>query len=226
MRDERAYFYDTIADSFDAIDNPYDTGRRVEIVFDELLGDVDLRGRTLLDVGCGFGAFSGQAVARGARVTSLDIGLQLLGRTRQQCGSRPVNADACRLPFADASFDVVISSECIEHTLDPAAALREISRVARPGGLIVVTTPNHLWHFAVTIAEALRLRPYHGYENWLRWDEVRDTLGRSGASIDQLRGFHLVPPIWRFLWPWLRRLDRFGGTVGPLMLNIAVKARK
>lgn len=226
MKDERAYFYDTIADSFDAIDNPYDTGRRLEIVFDELLNGVDLRGRTLLDVGCGFGAFSARAVARGARVTSLDIGLQLLGRTRQLCGSRAVNADACKIPFANASFDVVISSECIEHTLDPVAALREIARVARPGGLVVVTTPNHLWHFAVTIAEALRLRPYHGYENWLRWGEVRDTLARSGTSVDQLRGFHLVPPLWRPLWPLLRRLDRFGRTLGPLMLNIAVKAHK
>jgi 2-polyprenyl-3-methyl-5-hydroxy-6-metoxy-1,4-benzoquinol methylase len=226
MSDPKAYFYDTIADQFDAISNQYDTRRRLEIVFDELLGGTDLSGRAVLDVGCGTGWFSQRAAARGARVTSLDIGIRLLEQARRKCQTRPVAADACHLPLATASFDVVISSECIEHTIDPLLALREIYRVARPGGLMAVTLPNQRWHFAVALANALNVRPFHGYENWLHWNDLRDELRRAGARIEQMRGFHLVPPLAPVMTPLLRRLDAYGRSLGPLMLNLAVLARK
>jgi 2-polyprenyl-6-hydroxyphenyl methylase/3-demethylubiquinone-9 3-methyltransferase len=226
MKDEKGRFYDTIADEFDALINQYDTRRRLEIVFDEMLATTDLAGCSVLDVGCGTGWFSQWAASRGAMVTSLDIGLRLLDKTRQKCPTRPVAGDACHLPLASNTFDVVISSECIEHTVNPKLALREIHRVARPGGLLVVTVPNQRWHFAVTIARAFKLRPFEGYENWLHWRELRDELRNAGSRIEQLRGFHLVPPIIPATMPVLRRVDSLGGVLGPLMLNLAVRARK
>jgi ubiquinone/menaquinone biosynthesis C-methylase UbiE len=226
MPDAKALFYDSIADRFDEISNRYDTTRRLEIVFDELLADVPLAARTVLDVGCGSGWFSQQAAARGARLTSLDIGVRLLQHTRRRCDTRPVAADACALPFPGDAFDVVISSECIEHTVDPRQALRELHRVTRPGGLIVMTVPNQRWHFAVAFANRFKLRPFEGYENWLSWRDVRGVLGGAGARIERMRGFHLVPPILPITQPLLRRLDALGGHLGPLMLNIAVRARK
>jgi 2-polyprenyl-3-methyl-5-hydroxy-6-metoxy-1,4-benzoquinol methylase len=226
VRDEKLFFYDGISDRFDAISNMYDTRRRLEIVFDELLADEDLSGRSVLDVGCGTGWFSQRAAARGARVTSLDIGVRLLAEARRKCSMHPVAADACLLPFADATFDVVVSSECIEHTLDPERALREILRVARPNGPVVVTVPNQLWHFSATIAAVFKLRPYEGYEHWMRWRDVRRVVRDAGARIETMRGFHLVPPLFRPLQPALRRLDALGGSLGPLMLNIALRARR
>jgi len=65
-RDPKLYFYDTIADRFDELVNAYDLRRRLEIVFDELLGPGDLTGRTVLDVCCGSGWFSREAARRGA----------------------------------------------------------------------------------------------------------------------------------------------------------------
>jgi 2-polyprenyl-6-hydroxyphenyl methylase/3-demethylubiquinone-9 3-methyltransferase len=226
MADPRARFYDTIADEFDTLSNQYDTRRRLEIVFDELLGETNLAGQSVLDVGCGTGWFSQWAAERGARVTSLDIGIRLLDQARRKCPTRAVAADACHLPLASNTFDTVISSECIEHTIAPRLALREIHRVTRPGGLMVVTVPNQRWHFAITIANALKLRPFHGYENWLRWSELRDELTRAGARIEQLRGFHLVPPIIPAMRPLLRALDSYGTSLGPIMLNLAVLGRK
>jgi SAM-dependent methyltransferase len=227
MRDSKLFFYEAIADRFDAIANPYDTNRRVEIVFDELLAGEDLRGRSLLDVGCGTGWFSARAAERGARVTSLDLGTGLLARTRARCPTTPVAGDACRLPFAEHAFDVVVSSECIEHTLDPMAAVAEIHRVTRPGGLFLITVPNQRWHFAATFANAFGLRPYEGYEHWVRWRDLRNAILAFGSGIVEMRGFHLVPPVVPFLQPVLRRLDRFGGgVVGPVMVNIAVLARR
>jgi SAM-dependent methyltransferase len=225
-RDPKLYFYDTIADRFDELVNAYDLRRRLEIVFDELLGAGDLRGQSVLDVGCGTGWFSREAARRGARVTSLDIALQLLHETRRKVETGRVNGDACALPFASGSFDLVISSECIEHTLDPRQALREIHRVTRPGGRLLVTVPNQVWHFSATIAHVFKLRPYEGYEHWLGWWEIRRILGGLHARIDQMRGFHLVPPLFRPTWPVLRRIDRLGPTIGPAMLNIAVLATK
>ena len=226
MSDPKARFYDTIADEFDTLSNQYDTRRRLEIVFDELLASTVLAGQSVLDVGCGSGWFSQWAASRGARVTSLDIGVRLLDQTRRKCATRAVAADACHLPLASDSFDAVISSECIEHTTDPRLALREIHRVTRPGGVLVVTVPNQRWHFAITIANALNLRPFHGYENWLHWSELRDELRRAGARIEQLRGFHLVPPIVPAMRPLLRALDAYGRSLGPIMLNLAVLGRK
>jgi 2-polyprenyl-6-hydroxyphenyl methylase/3-demethylubiquinone-9 3-methyltransferase len=226
MLDPRAYFYDTIADRFDDLSNPYDTQRRLEIVFDELLGAADLTGRSVLDVGCGSGRFSARAAARGARVTALDIGVRLLQRTRQRCPARPVAADACLLPFRSGSFDVVIASECIEHTTDPLHAVEEIHRVTRPGGRFLITVPNQLWHFAATFAATFKLRPFEGYENWVRWRQLREAIETLGAEIEAMRGFHLVPPVVRASWPLLRRADALGTALGPVMLNIALLARR
>jgi 2-polyprenyl-3-methyl-5-hydroxy-6-metoxy-1,4-benzoquinol methylase len=226
MHDRRLYFYDGIAAVFDAVMNPYDLQRRLEVVFDEFLAEHDLADRRVLDVGCGTGWFSQRATQRNANVTSVDIGLSLLAETRIKAGSDLVAADACALPFPDGTFDVVLSSECIEHTLDPQLAAAEICRVTRPGGLVVITVPNRIWRFSATIAAVLKLRPYDGYEHWVGWRELRRVLTRSGVQVRRMRGFHLVPPVWRRTWSLLRRLDDYGGTLGPVMLNIAVMGRK
>ena len=52
-----------------------------------------------------------------------------------------VLADAATLPFADAAFDCVIATEVLEHCADPAAVVREVARVLRPGGVALLTTP-------------------------------------------------------------------------------------
>lgn len=225
-RDPKLYFYDTIAERFDELTNKYERQRRIEIVFDELLAREPLDGRPVLDVGAGSGSFSQGAANRGARVTSLDISTRLLQQIRKKCSSRLVGADACALPFSSNAFDVVISSECIEHTLDPRAALREIHRVTRPGGLMVVTVPNQAWKFSAVIATVLKLRPFVGYEHWVGWFEMRRVLRELGATVIEMRGFNLIPPLFPITWPLLRQCDRLGKVLGPVMLNIAVLARK
>lgn len=219
-------FYDTIADRFDTVMNRYDLTRRVEIVFDELLGGASLEGLRLLDAGCGTGWFSARAAARHARVISLDIGVRLLEKTREKCPAALVAGDACHLPFADSTLDIVISSECIEHTQEPLQAVRELCRVLKPGGTLIITVPNRFWRWSATFAAVFKLRPYEGLENWLWWWELRRGLRTEKMRIVAMSGFHLFPPLVRASWPVLRYVDRFGGLIGPVMLNLAVKAEK
>ena len=223
---EKLLFYDTIADRFDVVVNRYDLDRRLGVVFDDFLQPGEIRGRSFLDVGCGTGWFSQRAASLGADVVSLDIGVQLLKKVREKCQAPLVAADACALCFADNSFDIVLASESIEHTVDPKKALAELYRVVRPGGALVVTVPNQLWHFSATFADIFKLRPYEGLENWLGWFELRSELRRHGATVTKMYGFHAFPPVIRVTWPIVRWLDPLGSVAGPLMLNIAVKATK
>jgi ubiquinone/menaquinone biosynthesis C-methylase UbiE len=55
-----------------------------------------------------------------------------------------VRADAQNMPFDENSFDIVVSCETIEHVPDPRAAVREMYRVCKPGGMLYLTTPNYL----------------------------------------------------------------------------------
>ena len=98
--------------------------------------------RRALDVGARAGHQTRWLAAQGYSVTSIDVE-QLF----PEC--RVVNADE-RLPFGDAEFDLVWCSEVIEHLRDPAFSLNELRRVTRPGGVLVLTTPNsYAWLFRV-----------------------------------------------------------------------------
>ena len=215
-------FYDGIASEFDRLMNRYDLQRRLEVVFDELLAGVDLHDRRVLDAGCGTGFFSERARARGARVISLDIGPNLLKVTRARAGTSVVAADVTQLGLGDASFDVVISSECIEHTVSPRAAVAELSRVLRPGGRLVLTCPNRLWHWSCVLANGLGVRPYRGLENWPGWFQLRRWVSEAGVAVQRQVGVHLFPFVFERTHSTLRVLDGAGSLLGPLYVNQAL----
>jgi SAM-dependent methyltransferase len=219
---DRGRFYDTIAGDFDEIMNGYDLGRRLEVVYDDLLGDVDLSGRRVLDAGCGTGFFSARARAAGAEVVSLDIGVNLLRMARKKGLTRLAAADLLAAPFPDAAFDVVVSSECIEHTPFPPAAVAELARVLKPGGLLALTCPNRFWHWSCVVAGVLGVRPYQGFENWPGWWSLERWLRAGGVSVRRHLGLHLFPFVLTPTHPLLRRLDRAGNLAGPLFVNQCV----
>lgn len=103
------------------------------------------RGR-VLDVGCGAGPGVRYLVTTGAQAVGVDLVFYPLAAARHLAPATPlVQADVARgLPFASASFDVLLLSELIEHLPVGDALLAECWRVVRPGGHLVATTPN-LW---------------------------------------------------------------------------------
>jgi 2-polyprenyl-3-methyl-5-hydroxy-6-metoxy-1,4-benzoquinol methylase len=224
--EERSLFYERFAGEFDAKMNRYEVGKRLRLVFDHVLGDEDLSRRRVLDAGCGTGFFSQMADARGAAVTSLDVGEQLLAEVARKCDTERVVGDLLALPFEDASFDVVICTEVIEHTITPQRAVAELARVLRPGGLLVLTTPNRAWHFSVRLANALRLRPYEGLENWVRWRDLRRWLSEDRLELVEYRGFNALPFVLPITYGLITWLDRFGARFGWAMINILAVARR
>lgn len=112
-------------------------------------------GARVLDVGAGFGRHAFEVARRGGRVVALDYAAEEVVQTRATIGGMvdageiPIDrfvgvlrGDATRLPFADGSFDVVITSEVLEHIQDDVAALTEMVRVLRPGGRFAATVPS------------------------------------------------------------------------------------
>jgi SAM-dependent methyltransferase len=101
----------------------------------------------VLDLGCGAALVADLLEDQPHRYVGLDFGGHHIAfaHDKQRAGklvARFVRGDAEHLPFADASFDVVVWSEVIEHLMRPELAVWEVSRVLRPGGLLVMTTNN------------------------------------------------------------------------------------
>src|SRR5262249_7546203 len=117
-------------------------GTTLQIVGEMLCEAVDLRSnQRVLDVAAGNGNSTLAAARRFADVTSTDYVETLLDRGRERAAAErlPVTfreADAEKLPFTDASFDVVLSSFGVMFTPDQAKAASELLRVCRPGGRI------------------------------------------------------------------------------------------
>lgn len=102
---------------------------------------VDARaGDRVLDLAAGTGTSSEPFVTAGVHVVPCDISLGMLTEGKRRRPDLPFTAgDATRLPFADASFDAVTMSFGLRNVVDTEGALREMLRVTRPGGRLVVT---------------------------------------------------------------------------------------
>jgi hypothetical protein len=103
-------------------------------------------GRKVLDVACGEGYGSALIARRAAHVTGVDIAPAAIAHARARYATLPNlefrAADCAALPFEDATFDVVVSFETLEHIAAQDAFLDEMRRVLRPGGFIVLSCPN------------------------------------------------------------------------------------
>lgn len=115
-------------------------------------------GTTLLDLGCGTGKSARLLADRGWTVTGSDLSEKFLDRTLET-GTLKLNAaDAMALPFADAEFDAVTSYCFIEHVPDVGKVLDEMVRVTKPGGRILILSPNLLSPFLVVKSAIARIR--------------------------------------------------------------------
>jgi SAM-dependent methyltransferase len=112
-------------------------------------------GEAFLDAGAGFGRHAYEAARRGARVTALDwaadevetmramfLAMIEQGEIAPESFGGVMRGDATRLPFPDATFDRIVTSEVLEHIQDDVSAIAEFERVLKPGGTLAVTVPT------------------------------------------------------------------------------------
>jgi SAM-dependent methyltransferase len=109
-------------------------------------------GDRLLDVGTGTGTVAALAGSRHARVVAVDAEPSMVEIARRRVPAAEVGHAALpQLPFTDGSFDAAVANFVVNHVGDPAAAIRELRRVVRPGGRIAVT----IWPYPAPPAQQL-----------------------------------------------------------------------
>ena len=147
-----------------------------------------VRGAVVVEAGCGEG-YGGQLLAEAgaALVAGLDLDQPSLRHAaRTYPGVRPVRANLVSLPLADGCAGLVVASQVVEHLWDQDQFVRECARVLRPGGRLVVTTPNRR-----TFPPG---NPFHSRE--LDAAELARLVG-GHLDVDQVRGLRHGPRLAR-----------------------------
>ncbi len=172
-----------------------------------------LRGKAVLDVGCGGGILAEAMAQRAARVTGIDLAARPLGVARlhaleagvQNLSYREVATEALAAEQPGA-FDVVTCMEMLEHVPDPAAVVRACATLVKPGGWVFFSTLNRnpkSFLFAIVGAEyVLGLLPKgtHEYARFIRPSELARWSRDAGLALQGSRGMQYNPLTRRY---WL-----------------------
>lgn len=166
---------------------------------------VGVRGKTMLDVGCGGGILTESLAARGAQVMGIDLGEAPLAVANLHLKESGLHVDYRRISAEDlarerpASFDVVTCLEMLEHVPDPASSIRACATLVKPGGHVFFSTINRnpkSWLFAIVGAEyVLNLLPRgtHEYLKFIKPSELERWSRAAGLKLQELTGMHYNP---------------------------------
>ena len=173
---------------------------------------VGLKGKRVLDVGCGGGILSESMSGRGANVTGIDLGekaLKVAQLHQMESGAkvdyRLVAVETLAVEQQE-SFDVVTCMEMLEHVPDPAAVIEACARLVKPGGTVFFSTINRnpkSYLFAVIGAEyILNMLPRgtHEYEKFIKPSELGQWSRSAGLTTTDIKGMSYNPLTKRY---WL-----------------------
>ncbi len=155
------------------------------------------RGAALLDAGCGTGALAEAIVARdpSARITGIDISEPFLAAARARVpGAEFRHGDIAALPDADGTFDAALSLLVLQFVPDRAAAVAELARVTRPGGIVAAAMWDFVGGFTFVRAFADSIAASEPDGEAFRTRYLGDSIGSPGrlAALFQGAGLHDV----------------------------------
>ena len=166
---------------------------------------VPLENKQILDIGCGIGTYVKRFLDFSPHVYGLDV-----DEERLKVGAATImNLALARsetLPFRDNSFDITFMNEVLEHVEDDAQTVREVLRVTRPGGHVIIYVPNRMYFFET-----------HGFYLGNRY--IFKLLPLINWFPDIIRN-RFVPHARAYLWRDLRKL--FQGTSSRVMVHTYV----
>lgn len=170
-------------------------------------------GTRVIDVGCGAGRHSFEAYRRGADVIAFDQDAAELtnvaamfeamaqsGEVHRSARAQAVVGDALALPYEDATFDVVVASEILEHVPADDEAIAELIRVLKPGGTLAVTVPRWLPEQICWLLSDEYHANEGGHIRIYRATELRAKIAERGMQFTHTHHAHaLHSPFW-----WLK----------------------
>lgn len=186
-------------------------------------------GKAVLDVGCGEGALAVSLHRKGAAVTAADSSWPMVAAARERTGDADcpvalVQAKGEQLPFADASFDLVVAKTVLCFVGDDQPFVSEMARVLRPGGRLVIGELNK-WS---SWSAQRRLRAWFGSTLWQRGrfrtaGELRRLAETASLEVETVRGAIYYPRLqWaaRAMAPYDARIARLT-TIGAAFVALA-----
>jgi ubiquinone/menaquinone biosynthesis C-methylase UbiE len=189
----------------------------------DALGDV--RGKTIVDVAGGDGYWAAELAKRGAYTVAIDLAEEKLHRGRTL--PRPpglIKGDALRLPFPDRSVDGTLSICAIEHFPDGKAALAEMARVTRPGGVLALSADalcaEHRWP-DLSSGHREVFRVVDTYDD----GKLRDLLDANGFDVQRTE--YLFREVWaQNVYMRLHRWKYAPNALAPLGPLVALSDRR
>jgi SAM-dependent methyltransferase len=172
-------------------------------------------GTRVLEIGTGKGRMLQELQRRGLKVEGIENNPWMVEESRRLHGDLPVTlVSGHTLPFADASFDVVISFDVFEHIAESDAHLREVRRVLVPGGRYLLQTPNK---WTNSVFETIRWRSFTAWRKdhcaLHSYAQAQRRFARNGFEIQ----FHDVPVVTDF---FKRKVRRYLGAPGVMALKV------
>ena len=149
------------------------------------------KGAKLLEIGCGRGDFLEAFQELGADCYGLDQAESAVKKLRHlQVKKADVSKEP--FPFEDNAFDIVYHKSLIEHLYSPEHLMRETYRVLKPGGRVIILTPDWVSQMKVFYEDFTHCRPYDV-------NSLRDVLQIYGFSEIETELFYQLPALWRYL---------------------------
>lgn len=168
----------------------------------QTLGDV--RGKAILDVGCGGGLMCEPLARLGAKVTGIDADAQAIKTATTHAQAQElkidyINGAAEDLVQRGRTFDVVMGLEIVEHVSNPRLFVELLAGLVRPGGVVVMSTLNRTWKsYALGIIAAERVLHWvpagtHDWQKFLKPSELAQMAKENHLAVQQLMGLVYRP---------------------------------